>query len=101
MKTEKTSTAMPAEIANLPSLWQQIWCGLPDLVNYGRICSTFGYKNPKSASAALCSDPDAPRPIFVGRAALFDKTALVRWAYGRAQNAHKRGCHARKENGNE
>ena len=96
MKTEHSSPTLPPEIEKLDHVWRQIWHELPNLVTYTRLCTEFGFKNSKSASAAICCDPDAPRPIFVGRVAMFPRTELVLWAANRSRNAHKRGCHARK-----
>ncbi len=95
MKKEN-SAAIPAAISALDLIWQDIWRGLPNLVDYKRLCVEFHFKNPKSASAALCADSSAPRPIYVGRQAAFPRTELVVWAANRAANASKRGCLARR-----
>lgn len=82
---------MPPEIARLEEHWRDLWAILPPLADYKTLCAELHFKNAKSLSAVLCADPDAPRPVRVGRTAAFPRSQIVAWAAARAKNACRRG----------
>ena len=96
MRKENPICSIPTAVAALGEPWTALWASLPVLVSYSQICGVFNFASNKSASNIICSDPDAPTPLRVGRAALFDRTELVVWAANRAAGARRRGCQASK-----
>ena len=85
---------MPREISCLEEHWRDLWASLPALASYNDLCKALHFRSAKSLSATLCSDPDAPEIIFVGRSAAIARKDAVLWAAGRAARAGRRGRRA-------
>lgn len=82
---------MPKSIQALPDSWQEMYMRFKPLAGYDAMVELGWFKSHKSASTVINSDPDAPVAQYVGRAALFDRQALILWAYRRANKRCRRG----------
>lgn len=100
MATTKSVTKtniLPKAIAALPQVWQAVYAELPTMASYQDMVARGWFKTSKSASTVMGSDPDAPRPVYIGKHCFFDRQELVVWACRKSCNAKKRGPqHGRK-----
>ena len=82
---------LPKDVAALEPHWQDLYVQLPALCGYEILCPALGFKSPKTMSNVFTHDPQAPRPIRLGRTAMVSRGDVVLWAARRAASAGRRG----------
>ena len=82
---------LPKELQGFDTCWGDLYQSLPALCSYQELCAALGFKTAKSLSSVFCADPSAPRPVRIGRTAMFARGDVVLWAANRAMSAGRRG----------
>ena len=83
--------SIPKAIGDLPPCWADLYEHLPPLCSYKQLCQALGFRTSKSLSSVFSADPSAPKPIRVGKTAMFARLDCVMWAANRAASAGRRG----------